>query len=250
MFLRFLTALFALALASCASTGGGTTEIKNRINTGQTGAIIGGLDSTSERNGVRSPTYITGSLDILNTDTRKVTRYYLDTEQEPTSAKAFNQWLQVKELPVGKYRIMRGQAQRGQTLITLPLLPIWFEEFEIESGHITNIGMLRVDEIRVDTQDRDLTFMERASGQDNENETTYVTYGVTVTPPNVLKSSLEEWADYADMKVVSQPLQIRLSENDFREAVAAASTRDANGSVPTRAEVERKLLTSLKAMLP
>lgn len=238
-----------MALSACATTGSGTGNIKARLNAGETGAIIAGLDSTHEFAGERQVKYMGGWLNIQNTETRDVTRYFLETDIEPTSAKAFTVWLQVTELPAGTYRVLSGKVQSGQTLQTLPLIGLWVEPFEVKPGHITNMGMLRVQNITVDTQDKDLTFMDVVKGRDDERFTSYVTYSTTPIPLKVLQSSLEDWADYKGVKTVSQPLSIRLSESDFRAAVLAASAPDTDGNAPSRADVSAKLQDSLQDMV-
>lgn len=249
LLIRFLIVFFALLLTACASTGGGTAKIKERINTGQTGAIIAALDETTEVNGVRKPAFLTGWINIQNTETKAVTRYYLDRNREPTSAKSLSVWLSITELPAGTYRILSGKAQIGQGLQTLPLINLWFKPIEVRPGHITNLGMLQIQNIVVDTRDQDLNFMEVLSGREDENFTTYVTYNITDIPPSVLTSSLEDWADYKGVKVVEQPLKLRLSDTEFKQAVKEASTPDVNGEVPNRGQVSNKLRLSLLKML-
>ena len=226
--------LALLCVSACATTPSVSPAEMAAIRTGQQSAIImsyrefGGLYAATVR--------------FVNVDTRRI---------YSVSMHGGDNWVNagpdMVAVPPGRYRVLSGNLYGYQVTGNLPLLAYWFDEFDVRSGEVVNIGTLTIRDINV----RSLPGMtdqvfNALFTLDTAQHNTYYIYNVDYSDEARVQHMLESKYPELGVTPIQRPLHILFDSGEFEHIIVEAYAPHADGTLPTPQEAQARLGVTLE----
>lgn len=227
---KFVLFFVAFSLSACATIDYET--FNSNLNVGKSSAIVAQYETPG------FGTMFDATLRFKNTtDGLIYTRSF--SYFEPT----------VVEVKPGKYYILDGSTSGVNVTGNMPLIAAWYKGFEVKPGEIVNIGKFGYKPFEVkssaETTSGKVWNALNSLGMTTKHKTNYVTYQVGIIDEKELQAELSKNFSSNKSKLVSRPLQLRLSEDEFQNIVLDASAADADGKRPTLDESRERVNSEL-----
>jgi hypothetical protein len=233
--LAMAAALFGLS--ACATGPSVTPEQMADIRAGQQSAII---MSYREFQGLYSAYVV-----FVNVETRR---------SYAVSMHGGDNWVNagpdMVSVPPGRYRVLRGGLAGYEVTGTMPLLPYWFDEFEVGPGEVVDVGTITIEDVNVRSLPgmSDQIFNALFSLDPAQRDVYYV-YNIDYSDEARVQHMLE--SKYPDLGVapVRRPLRIMLDRATFEQVIVDGYARSPDGALPTTQEARARVTAGLAAFL-
>lgn len=237
---QFCVSILALGLASCATSNPVDYDgITTSIQSGEKAGVITTFKPSGSRvHGIGKDLLLSAHLKFEHVETNK------------SVGLTFSEKGRIQQIEPGRYTIKSGGVRGPNVTGNMPLLQLWVEDFDIKGGEVVDLGELNMNRIKVNvkTDGVNKTFNALISlGTDINDDQTHVTYEIEASSAKDINNALKKFPAL-EGKVISRSLEMRFTEEEFRDAIDKASARTEDGRLPSRFEVMRKLEASLRRL--
>lgn len=228
-----------MLLTACATTSV-TPEQISSIKTKENSAII---TSYHKYDGFYSLT-----LKVLNLDTYKAHSLSMHGGENWVNAGP-----DIAIVESGKYRILDASLYGGNASGNVPMIMFWFEDFEVGTGEIVDIGALTIEKVTLETRAEGMDVVWNKALTlglgDSNNRTTYMAYTLDHTDDARVQNMIEtKYPELVGFPIRKLNVGKRISKDQFVNIIKEANQPDENGKLPNKAEGEAAVGAKLKAL--
>lgn len=149
-------------------------------------------------------------------------------------------------VPPGHYKFSKGTCYRyGYTGGSLPLLSLWFREFEVKAGEIVYPGTLTPSSINVKTKLKGLDALLAFSTTEDRN---YVSYTVEDQSEEIISRLKAAYPDIDEKWVMRTPEAI-ITKTEYEAVIKDSFEPDEEGNRPTIEQARERYRDNITEML-